>query len=261
MNSLAESVKSLGVTSWWEQDHKTVRQDKPMKPMRETILVSNELVSFLSGTAANEDDMCGQKQTVLKTVEDACNVRLKLRPTLGGDKMQGLAITGTGYERDRAKSMIIRLSSSCRTDTLSSVMDAWNDWSSPSQMHAFMSDRSGHEFEAWSLEPIPTRSDTVPEGNHHPMRGDMKSLRVKWADKAWRKEMDTLNGRCTCNCSLCRCKHVNRDADITQHSKVVTQEPAFDDERSPACVARELSRHSNTTFDKRLQSFANRYVV
>jgi hypothetical protein len=261
VNSFAESVKSLGVTSWWEQDQKIVRQDKPKKRMRETILVSNELVAFLSGTAANRDDEYGQKQTVLKTVEDACNVELQLRPNLGGHKMQGLAITGTGRERDSAKSMIVRLGSSCRTDTLSSVMDAWNDWSSPSDMHAFMSDRSGHQFEAWSIEPVPTESDMVPEGDHLSMRGDLKSTRSKWAEKGCRKEMDALNGRCTCNCSLCRCKHADQNVDVTQKSRTVPQDPAFDDEMSPARVVRELSRHSNSTFDKRLQSFANRYVV
>jgi hypothetical protein len=185
MNSLAECVESIGVTSWWEQDRKTVSQEKPM---RENILVSNQLASFLCGTA-NRKDMHDQKHTVLKTVEDACNVELTLHRCLGDDKMRNLAITGSGDERDQAKSMIVRLGASCRTDTLETVMDAWNEdqWSARSCVHAFMSARGGHEFDGFTSARDSARSET--ERDHRSMRGDMKSLRAERMEKGWRKEM------------------------------------------------------------------------
>jgi hypothetical protein len=96
----AEGVRSLGVSCWWQQADSI--PDCQEKVMRETFLVSNKLVSLLlsrprktrgsTGTRKDKDD---QEQSLLESVEDACNVVLALRPHLGGDSMQGIAITGT----------------------------------------------------------------------------------------------------------------------------------------------------------------------
>jgi len=192
----AEGVRSLGVSCWWQQADSI--PDCQEKVMRETFLVSNKLVSLLlsrptktrgsTGTRKDKDD---QEQSLLENVEDACNVVLALRPHLGGDSMQGIAITGTGAEREKAKTMIARLSSSCHVDSLSTVMDAWQDLSSPCLMHAFMSGCADHELGV--LTPLGD-PENVGEQHHDLQPVDMKSLRIKQASQGWRSELDSFRG-------------------------------------------------------------------
>jgi hypothetical protein len=191
----SEGVRSLGVSCWWQQDSP---RDCQEKIMRETFLVSNKLVSLLlssptkkHGSTGARKDKDDQEQSLLENVQDACNVELALRPHLGGLKMQGLAITGTGAEREKAKTMIARLASSCHVDSLSTVTDAWQDLSSPCRMHAFMSGCADHEFGV--LTPLGD-PENVGEKRHGLQPVDMKSLRIKQASHGWRSELDSLRG-------------------------------------------------------------------
>jgi hypothetical protein len=188
LNDFAEGVKSLGVTSWWKQDAAT---DCQKRPMRETILVTNELMKLLSGAAK---DKSSEEQTIMKTIEEACNVEMHLsRKHQAGHGMQCLAITGTGDQRDKAKSMIVRLSSSCRRDSLSNVMNAWDNMDSNfSHMHV-----AGHGFEGWTFEASSPRSETVTKEVCDPKTKDLKSLRThlqnRTLDKQWRNEREKLD--------------------------------------------------------------------
>jgi hypothetical protein len=165
--------------------------------MRETFLVSNKLVSLLlsrpttRGSIGTRKDKDDQEQSLLENVQDACNVVLAIRPHLGGDSMQGIAITGTGAEREKAKTMIARLSSSCHVDSISTVMDAWQDLASPGLMHAFMSDCADHE--SGVLTPLGD-PENVGEQLDDLQPVDMKSLRMKQARQGWRSELDSFRG-------------------------------------------------------------------
>jgi hypothetical protein len=192
-----DGVKSLGVSFWWDQGSENPSPKRIQRKMRETILVSNELMSFLCGSATPENlggrkqnkDWGDRKQNILKTIKDACNVEVELRPHLGGEGMQGLAITGKGQDRDRAKRMIVRLGASCRADTLSTVIDSWEDMSSPSFRQVFMSDCTQHEFGTRGFERSFAKVESVSGQDE-----DVMSFFMKQANHRWRKEMDELNG-------------------------------------------------------------------
>jgi len=240
----AESVRSLGVSFWWQQDRTPVSQEKSM---RETVIVSNELVSFLCGHARARKDTDDQKQTVLKTVEEACNVELELRPRLGGDKMQGLAITGTGNERDRAKTMIVRLASFCRIDTLSTVMDAWQDLSSPCFMHAFMSDCAEHDF-GMLISPWSQGPENAGERVHNLQHLDMRSLRTKQTEEGWRCQLESLRGEMAPDIAR---------FDDAAVSAAAEESDCDIDESSPTLALRDLSRYSERKFEQKLHYFVN----
>lgn len=180
-----DSIKSLGVSYWWEQGPNT--QCRPQKAMRETILVSSELMSLLCGSTAAQGKIDDRNQNILQTIKDACDVDFEIRPQFGGEGMQGLAITGKRQERDRAKRMIVRLGASCRTETLSTVIDSWEDPSSPGFMQVFMSDCAEHEFGTRGFERSSEKTEAVPEQ-------DVKAFFKKQANIRWMKEMDDLNG-------------------------------------------------------------------
>jgi|Transcript_49110 hypothetical protein len=87
--------------------------------------------------------------------------------------------------------MIARLSSSCHVDSLSTVMDAWQDLSSPYIMHAFMSGCADHEFGV--LTPLGD-PENVGDQRHDLKAVDTKSLRIKQASQGWKSELDSFRG-------------------------------------------------------------------
>lgn len=263
----AEIVKSVAVSFWWEKEDGSAASETKMK---EHVVISSALAEFLCGGAAKltprRSAVLGKDakvaQTVMKTVEDACEVQMQmcspknsLRVT---STMKDLNIIGTREARQKAKAMIVKLGSCCQDDTLEHMMDMWHDhpWASPCDAERFL--YGSTDFEPTSLPPAMPR---VPQ---------FSSARSTTDNAMGQSATDNAMGRSSWGPGHeSELAHLRRQSmrqvrhepstgapQVERVAEVASEDSHGDNEATASGIVRNLSRYSNQgKFNDKLQLF------
>jgi hypothetical protein len=253
-----ESVKSVVGSFWWEQAES---DDSSQRKMKETITVSNDVAVFLLGANADCED--NDRQTVMKTIEDACDVKMRLdlaveRQLDVGMRMdiRRLIIIGTPDARAKAKSRVVKLGVCCQEDTLTNMMDAWEDMSSPWFASSYLQKESPrtalHTTPLAKMSPLVDETSTSRRSHLY----SLQKIRQRETDYVWREDMARLT---RWRSTESEAPHAFATPCADDKAPRKRMEEVEVEEASPDEIVRHMSKYSNEgKFHNKLDSFMAR---